>query len=137
MRWTRARRSNSATLVAEKFPDWLLTPLNANDYKMTMKPTALLDLKRSTVQQSLETIERRVNALGLTEPTVQAHGDEATESEILVELPGVDDPAYVKQLIGTTAQLKISEVKERRPMAHQRSGDVRQGRYSPDQHRVA
>jgi preprotein translocase subunit SecD len=102
-------------LIADKFPDWTLTPINASDYKMNMKPTALLDLKRGTVQQSLETIERRVNALGLTEPTVQAHGDEATESEVLVELPGVDDPAYVKQLIGTTAQLKIAEVKNEGP----------------------
>lgn len=103
------------SLVAERYTDWLLTPVNANDYRMNLKPTALLDLKRNTVRQALDTIEKRVNKLGLTEPTVQAHGDPATQSEILVELPGVDDPARVKDLIGTTAQLKIVEVKNEGP----------------------
>ncbi len=111
----QAKTQQFRSLMAEKYPDWTLTPLNSADYKMNLKPTALLDLKRGTVTQSIETIERRVNALGLTEPTVQAHGDPATESEVLVELPGVDDPAYVKQLIGTTAQLKITEVKNEGP----------------------
>ena len=99
-------------LIADKFPDWTLTPVNASDYRMNMKPSALLELKRNTVQQSVETIERRVNALGLTEPTVQDHGDPATQSEILVELPGVTDEARVKELIGATAQLKITNVLE-------------------------
>jgi preprotein translocase subunit SecD len=102
-------------LIAEKYPDWLLAPVNATDYKLNMKPSSLVDLKRNTVQQERETIERRVNALGLTEPTVQDHGSPETQAEILVELPGVDDPARVKELIGTTAQLKIVEVKNEGP----------------------
>ena len=88
---TQAFRS----LVADKYPDWLLTPVNAADYKLNMKPSAIIELKRNTVIQERETIERRVNALGLTEPTVQDHGAPETQSEILVELPGVDDPARV------------------------------------------
>jgi preprotein translocase subunit SecD len=99
-------------LIADKYPDWTLTPLNSTDYKMNMKPSALVDLKRNTVAQERDTIERRVNALGLTEPTVQDYGASDTQSEILVELPGVDDPARVKELIGSAAQLKIVEVKE-------------------------
>src|SRR6185437_15911365 len=98
-------------MVAEKYPDWTLTPLNATDYKMNMKPSALVELKRNTVAQERDTIERRVNALGLTEPTVQDYGASDKQSEILVELPGVDDPAAVKDLIGSVAQLKIVEVK--------------------------
>ena len=82
---------------------------------MNMKPSALVDLKRNTVTQEQETIERRVNALGLTEPTVQEHGAPEKDAEILVELPGVDDPARVKELIGTTAQLRIVEVKNEGP----------------------
>ena len=93
--------------MADKYPDWVLAPVNANDYRMNMKPSALVDLKRNTVAQERDTIERRVNALGLTEPTVQDYGASEKQSEILVELPGVDDPARVKDLIGTTAQLKI------------------------------
>jgi preprotein translocase subunit SecD len=102
-------------LIADKYPDWILTPVNATDYRMNMKPSALVDLKRNTVTQEQETIERRVNALGLTEPTVQEHGAPEKDAEILVELPGVDDPARVKDLIGTTAQLRIVEVKNEGP----------------------
>ena len=108
---TQAFRS----LIADKYPDWILTPVNASDYRMNMKPTSLVDLKRNTVTQELETIERRVNALGLTEPTVQEHGAPEKDAEILVELPGMDDAARVKDLIGTTAQLKIVEVKNEGP----------------------
>jgi preprotein translocase subunit SecD len=102
-------------LVSDRYPDWILTPVNATDYKMTMKPTSVLELKRNTVQQSIETIDRRVNALGVVEPTIQPYGDPATQASILVELPGVDDPARVKDLIGATAQLKIVEVKNEGP----------------------
>ena len=102
-------------LVSERYPDWILTPVSATDYRMNMKPTSILELKRNTVQQSIETIDRRVNALGVVEPTIQPYGDPATQAEILVELPGVDDPARVKDLIGETAQLKIVEVKNEGP----------------------
>jgi preprotein translocase subunit SecD len=108
---TQAFRS----LVADKYPDWILTPINAGDYKMNMKPSALVELKRNTVAQERDTIERRVNALGLTEPTVQDYGASDTQAEILVELPGVDDFARVKDLIGSAAQLKIVEVKNEGP----------------------
>ena len=59
---TQAFRS----LIADKYPDWILTPVNTTDYKMNMKPSALIELKRNTVAQERDTIERRVNALGLT-----------------------------------------------------------------------
>jgi preprotein translocase subunit SecD len=111
----QTRTSAFRSLVTDKFPDWILTPVNASDYRMNMKPSSLVDLKRNTVAQETDTIERRVNALGLTEPTVQAYGAPETQSEILVELPGVDDPGRVKDLIGTTAQLKIVEVKNEGP----------------------
>ena len=99
-------------MVADKAPDWILTPVNSTDYRLNMKPSALTELKRSTVERSIDTIHRRVGALGLTEETVQEHGDPVTESEILVELPGIDDPARAKSLIGQPAQLKIVAEKE-------------------------
>jgi len=110
------------SLIADKYPDWILTPLNSTDYKMNMKPSALVELKRNTVAQERDTIERRVNALGLTEPTVQDYGASATAAEILVELPGVDDPARVKELIGSVAQLKIVEVKNEGPWKTKEEG---------------
>ncbi len=100
------------SLMTERFPVWTLTPVNGTDYRLNMKPSELVDLKRRTVQQSIETISTRVNALGLTEPVVQQHGRSDSEYEILVQLPGVDDPARVKDIIGQAAQLEVVEVKE-------------------------
>ena len=118
-------------LIGEKYPDWLLAPVSATDYKMNMKPSSLVDLKRNTVAQERDTIERRVNALGLTEPTVQAYGSVEKQSEILVELPGVDDPARVKELIGATAQLKIVEVKNEGPWKTQEEALAAKGGILP------
>jgi preprotein translocase subunit SecD len=124
---TQAFRS----LVADKYPDWILTPLNTTDYKLNMKPSALIDLKRNTVAQERDTIERRVNALGLTEPTVQDYGASDKASEILVELPDVDDPARVKDLIGSVAQLKIVEVKNEGPWKTKEEGLAAKGGILP------
>ncbi|MGA2716193.1 MAG: protein translocase subunit SecD [Bryobacteraceae bacterium] len=111
----QAKTQQFRNLIATTYPDWILTPVNATDYKMNMKPSALVDLKRNTVAQERDTIERRVNALGLTEPTVQDYGASEKQSEILVELPGIDDPAHAKEFIGSAAQLKIVEVKNEGP----------------------
>jgi preprotein translocase subunit SecD len=119
------------SLVAETYPDWILTPVNATDYRMKMKPSSVIDLKRNTVQQSIETIDRRVNALGVVEPTIQPYGDPAVQSAILVELPGVDDPEHVKELIGTTAQLKIVEVKNEGPWKTQEEALAAKGGVLP------
>ena len=106
---TSAFRSMVADLSSDS---WVLTPVNNTDYYLRMKPPAVNELKKNTVDQSIATIERRVNALGLTEQTVQERGDPTVDAEILVELPGIDDPAHVKELIGQTAQLKIVQEKE-------------------------
>jgi preprotein translocase subunit SecD len=77
-----------------------------------MRPTELLALKKDTVERAIRTIENRVNSLGLTEASVQQHGRAEAEFEILVQLPGVDDPARVRQIMQTTAFLEIAEVKD-------------------------
>ncbi len=105
---TRAFRS----LVADRLPQWNLTPVNATDYKLNMKPSELRDAKTRAIDQSIQTIGNRVNALGLTEPVVQQRGRADSDYEILVQLPGVDDPARVKDIIGQAAQLEIVDVKE-------------------------
>ena len=63
------------------------------------------------MSQSLETIERRINALGLTEPTIQPHGRK--DNEILVQLPGEGDPARAKQVIQAGGQLELKLVEDR------------------------
>jgi preprotein translocase subunit SecD len=98
--------------VTDHYNQWNLEPVNATDYKMTMKPSDLIEIKRNAVAQSIDTITNWVNALGLTEPVVRQEGRAESEFEILVQLPGVDDPARVKDIIGQAAQLSIVEVKE-------------------------
>src|SRR6266567_1969065 len=100
------------SLVGERFPSWVLTPVNPTDYRMNLRPSELLALKRDTVERSIVTISNRINNLGLTEPVVQQHGRADAEFEILVQLPGVDDPGRVKDIIGTAAVLGIYEVKD-------------------------
>jgi len=67
---------------------WDMSPTagEPSSYTLTMRASAVAAIKETTMQQSLETIERRINALGLTEPTIQIHG--RNDNEILVQLPG-------------------------------------------------
>jgi preprotein translocase subunit SecD len=77
-----------------------------------MKPSSLVEIKRRAIEQCIETISNRVNALGLTEPVVQQRGRADADYEILVQLPGIDDPARVMEIIGEAAVLEIVDVKE-------------------------
>jgi preprotein translocase subunit SecD len=99
-------------IVNDQFGDWVPTALNSTDYKLTMKPTESLKLKQDTMTQTMATIERKINALGLAESSVQPTGRSDAEAELLVQLPGVDDPAHVKQLLQTQAVLEWDEVKD-------------------------
>jgi preprotein translocase subunit SecD len=102
-----------SSIVKETFPAWTLNgPVNGTDYKMRMRATDALALRQSTVKRSIDTIETRVNGLGLAESAVQQRGRSDGESEILVQLPGVDDPARIKQILQTAAMLELYEVKD-------------------------
>lgn len=61
---------------------------------------------RGIVSQSIEVIRRRIDELGTTEPSIQREGND----RILVEVPGLDDPQLLKDLIGTTAKLAFHMV---------------------------
>ncbi len=77
------------------------TPEGALQFRM--KPASLAQLRQDTINQSVETIRNRVDALGVTEPIIVPEG----EDRIVIQLPGVDDPARVKDIIKTTAQLQF------------------------------
>jgi len=85
---------------------WILTAVNETDYRMTMKASEALRVRADTVTQTINTVEKKINGLGLAESSVQQRG----ESQILVTLPGVDDPARIKQNIQTAAVLELYEV---------------------------
>ena len=97
---------------------------------MNLRPSELLALKSATVERAIQTISNRINNLGLTEPVVQQHGRADAEFEILVQLPGVDDPARVKEIIGTAAVLGIYEVKDG-PFPTQEAGLAKHGGVRP------
>ena len=72
-----------------------------------MKPQALASLKNQAVTQAIETIRNRIDQLGVSEPVIQEHG--LGQYQILVQLPGVDDPARVKEIMQSTAMLEIRQ----------------------------
>ncbi len=79
----------------------------AGEAKFTVQMTDIYQrqLKDQTVQEAIRTLERRVNALGVTEPVIAATGN--TGDQILVQLPGVTDVEQAKRIIKTTAQLSL------------------------------
>ena len=77
-------------------------------FTLTMKPTVRTALETKTVDQTIDTITDRVNSLGVSEPTIQKYG--LGENQILVELPGVEDPERVRDIIKSTSRLEVHSV---------------------------
>jgi preprotein translocase subunit SecD len=104
------KSSDFRNLVSTEFPTYILTTVNSTDYSMKLKPSDLIDLKKLAVQGSIDTISNRINDMGVAETSVQQYGQSGADYQILIELPGVDDPARAKEQIGTTAVLQITGV---------------------------
>lgn len=77
-------------------------------YTFVMRPNVQVTLRGEAVRQALETIERRVNEFGVSEPIVAPYG--TTADQILVQLPGVRDVSRAKELIRSTALLELKLV---------------------------
>jgi preprotein translocase subunit SecD len=97
-------------VLTEKFSQWLMTPVNPTDYRLTMKPSEGLALWQRVLAQSKNTLDKKVNSLGLSEASVQQRREDA-DAELLIQLPNVDDPTRVKQILQTAAQLEWYDVK--------------------------
>src|SRR5271155_4631605 len=97
-------------VITTQFSDWAMSPAAGvvNGYLLTMRPTVIADLRHETMEQALETITRRINALGLTEPTIAFTG--RGDNEILVQLPGEGDPTRAKAVIQAGGQLSLNNV---------------------------
>src|ERR1700686_4882063 len=94
--------------VSERLPEYDLNSGPDNSWTFTMKPQALAELKNRAVTLAIETIRNRIDQLGVSEPVIQEHG--LGKYQILVQLPGVDDPARVKDIMQSTAMLEIKQV---------------------------
>jgi preprotein translocase subunit SecD len=75
-------------------------------YRLTPTQPALVERVRQSVEQSIQIVERRVNELGTVEPTIQRQGVD----RILVQVPGLQDPSRLKELLGKTAKLSFRMV---------------------------
>jgi preprotein translocase subunit SecD len=106
-----AKTSELRAMTDEEFRDWDRSALAEapNSYLLTMKPLVEQTLRSQSVQQAIQTVRNRVDQLGVTEPVIQEHGV-TTEYTILIQLPGVDDPARVKEIIRSTAMLELKLV---------------------------
>ncbi|MBZ5652429.1 MAG: protein translocase subunit SecD [Acidobacteriia bacterium] len=100
--------SDLRSVVSERLPEYDLNSGAENTWTFTMKPQALAELKNRAVTLAIETIRNRIDQLGVTEPVIQEHG--LGQYQILVQLPGVDDPARVKDIMQSTAMLEIKQV---------------------------
>ena len=94
-------------LIADQYPDWAISaaPGETSGYVVTMSPTRIAAIQQQTMDQAEETIRRRIDALGLTEPLVAPYGQGA--NEIIVELPGEGDPNRAKGVIQAGGQLEL------------------------------
>src|SRR5437899_45820 len=95
------------SMVSERLPEYNLASGAENTWTVSMKPQALAELKQRAVSQAIETIRNRIDQLGVSEPVIQEHG--LGQYRILVQLPGVDDPARVKEIMQSTAMLEIRQ----------------------------
>ncbi len=104
-------RSDLRSIVQERLPEYDVTTGASDTWNMAMKPSNLSELKSRAVTQAIETIRNRVDALGVSEPTIQEHG--LGQYQILVQLPGVDDMTRVQEIMQNTAMLEIKQVHQR------------------------
>lgn len=91
--------------------------------RLTLTEPAIVDRIRQSVEQSIQIIERRVNELGTVEPLIQRQGVD----RILVQVPGLQDPTRLKELLGKTAKLDFRMVDVSIP-----AEQALQGRVPPD-----
>src|SRR6266850_8496137 len=101
------QRSDLQSIVADRLPEYNITSGAENFYTITMKAQSLADLKNRAVAQAIETIRNRIDQLGVSEPVIQEHG--LGQYQILVQLPGMDDSARVKDIMQSTAMLEIKQ----------------------------
>src|SRR4029077_4221165 len=92
-------------ITGDKLGDYDLASGAENTYTLTMKNSVANDTRKKAVQQAIETIRNRTAQLGVSEPVIQEHG--LGDYQILVQLPGVDDPARVREIMQSTAMLDI------------------------------
>ncbi len=101
-----AAREQARALIRKNFNDFDIVPADLNGQpvlRLAMTPAKLAEIREYSIKQNLTTVRNRVNELGVAEPIVQRQG----ANRIVVELPGVQDTAEAKRILGKTANLEF------------------------------
>jgi preprotein translocase subunit SecD len=104
-------RSKARALIGEQFPDLQLVDGGSGTDLLlvaTIRPEAEKRIQDVAIKQNIQTLHNRVNELGVSEPVIQQQGLD----RVVVELPGVQDTAKAKEILGRTATLEVRMVDE-------------------------
>ncbi len=102
-------KTHGSELLARDFDDLALTESGAaNEFAVLLQPEPqfVTETRKTAIKQNLTTLRNRINEFGVAEPVIQQQGD----SRIVVQLPGVEDTAEAKKLLGATATLEFRMV---------------------------
>ncbi len=116
-------RNKALRLLSGKHQDLTFTEGDSSssfEIKAVMKPEKIKEVKTYAVEQNINIIRNRVNELGVAEPLVQRQGAD----RIIVELPGVEDSARAKEILGATATLEFRLVDQAADLQSAASGVV-------------
>ncbi|HEY6446684.1 MAG TPA: protein translocase subunit SecD [Acidobacteriaceae bacterium] len=103
------RVSDMSGILNSKYgANYDISPQAGNAWTLTMKPTAESQIRQSALDKAIEVINQRINGLGVSESVVEPY--QLGSYQILVELPGVDDPGRVRDVIQSTARLEAHAV---------------------------
>ncbi len=116
-------REKFKEFIAREYPALLYSDLDDRHGAVSLDMKEAARIKDKAVDQALEIIRNRVDALGVAEPTLQRQGKE----RILIQLPGMADPERAKQLIGRTAVLEFKMVDESVSVADALAGKLPPG----------
>lgn len=106
-----AMQTATRNLISDQFPDLQTTSSpEGTEFKLlaTIKPEALRRVQDQALKQNITTLHNRINELGVAEPVIQQQG----QDRIVVQLPGVQDTAKAKDILGRTATLEVRMVDE-------------------------
>ena len=112
MRFRDEAERNKALIAIDKtYPDLNARPQDAaGEFRLTavLKPEAQKKIQDGAIQQNIQILRNRVNELGVAEPIIQQQGAE----RVVVQLPGVQDTARAKDILGRTATLEVRMVND-------------------------
>jgi len=121
-----ADRSAARRVIASEFPDLAMSDLERDDSPFLLaaiRQEQIEEEHRLALEQNMRALRNRIDELGVAEPVVQRQG----EQRIVVQLPGVQDTARAKEIIGRTATLEIKMVDHDHDLASARQGSVPPG----------